>query len=78
MRSEAVLRVASWCLLFMTVVVLFLLSSGRARATNDPPLSGGQWDYEWTVTDNRLYAGCTITLGGNLTVAGTGKGLSHN
>ena len=57
----------------MTVIVVVILASGRANATNDPPLTGGQWNQEWTVTDSRQYAGCTITLGGNLTVAPAGK-----
>jgi parallel beta-helix repeat protein len=73
MRYSTVMRVAAFCLLFTTILVLVVISSGKARATNDPPLFGGPWDKEWTVNDTRSYAGCTITLGGNLTVLGTGR-----
>jgi len=50
-----------------------LLSSGAAQAANDPPPSGGPVIGDWTVTDARSYAGCTIGLSGNLTVSGSGN-----
>jgi parallel beta-helix repeat protein len=71
--GSSALRVAAWCLFFTAVLVLVILASGKARATNDPPLGGGPWNLEWTVNDTRSYAGCTITLGGNLTIVGTGR-----
>ncbi|MCK4614804.1 MAG: right-handed parallel beta-helix repeat-containing protein, partial [Thermoplasmata archaeon] len=53
------------------VTFLFLISSGSARADNDPPPSGGHVEGDWTVTDTRTYTSCTITLHGNLIIQGS-------
>lgn len=73
MRSWSALRAASWCLLFIGLVALLFVVSGRAAATNDPPPAGGTVNADWTVTDSRVYAGCTITMNANLIVSGGGK-----
>lgn len=67
-----ILSSAAACLGFIGVLALVIIISGEARATNDPPPSGGPVAGDWTVTDSRSYNGCTITLAGNLVVSSTG------
>lgn len=59
--------------MFIGLVAFLLLATGRAAATNDPPPAGGTVNADWTVTDSRVYAGCTITMNANLIVSGSGK-----
>jgi len=66
------LYATSASLAFLGILALVVIVSGGARATNDPPSSGGTVTGDWTVTDSRTYNDVTITLAGNLYVENGG------